>query len=98
MKSIDSYQPCREDYVYAYLNSPAVKAALHVEPSIYWEACSYSIQYSSVDSSVVSTVPIYKYLIDNKFGLNILIYSGDDDSVCGTIGKKFIYLSFSRST
>jgi carboxypeptidase C (cathepsin A) len=33
--------------------------------------------------------PTYKYLLDNnKYGLDILVYSGDDDSVCGTIGTQ----------
>ena len=30
----------------------------------------------------------YKYLIDGGFGLNILVYSGDDDDVCATIGTQ----------
>ena len=29
-------------------------------------------------------VPIYQYLIEGGYGLDILVYSGDDDSVCGT--------------
>ena len=32
--------------------------------------------------------PYYNYLIDGGFKLNILVYSGDDDSVCGTIGTQ----------
>jgi len=32
--------------------------------------------------------PIYNYLIDGKFGLDILVYSGDDDDVCATIGTQ----------
>jgi len=30
----------------------------------------------------------YNYLIDGNFGLNILVYSGDDDDVCATIGTQ----------
>jgi len=33
-------------------------------------------------------VPIFQYLIDGKYGLKILVYSGDDDSVCATIGSQ----------
>jgi carboxypeptidase C (cathepsin A) len=36
----------------------------------------------------VSTAPIYNYLIDGGFGLNILVYSGDDDSICATVGTQ----------
>ena len=37
---------------------------------------------------LTSTVPLYNYLIDGAYGLDILIYSGDDDSVCGTVGTQ----------
>ena len=33
-------------------------------------------------------VPVYQSLIDAGNGLNILVYSGDDDSVCGTVGTQ----------
>ena len=32
--------------------------------------------------------PYYNYLIDGKFGLNLLVYSGDDDDVCATVGTQ----------
>lgn len=35
-----------------------------------------------------STAPIYKYLIDSDPNLNILIFSGDDDAVCSTLGTQ----------
>ena len=38
--------------------------------------------------SATSMVPVYQYLIDGGFGLDILVYSGDDDSVCGTVGTQ----------
>jgi hypothetical protein len=31
-------------------------------------------------------VPYYKYLIDGKYDLDIVVFSGDDDAVCGTVG------------
>jgi hypothetical protein len=31
-------------------------------------------------------VPIYSYLIDGDYGLDILVFSGDDDAVCATVG------------
>ena len=44
-------------------------------------------RYKATDG-VVSMTPIYNYLIDGDYGLNILVYSGDDDSVCGTVGTQ----------
>lgn len=88
VKGTQEYEPCADDYAEQYLNQASVKKALHVKSSITWESCSNSIRYSTVDSSEVSTAPIYNYLIDGGFGLNILVYSGDDDGVCATIGTQ----------
>jgi len=84
----EDYQPCEDDYADTYLNLASVKAALHVENRIKWGSCSYKISYNVTDSTEVSTAPIYNYLIDGGYGLDILVYSGDDDSVCGTIGTQ----------
>ena len=35
-----------------------------------------------------SMTPYYQYLIDGKYGLNILVYSGDDDDVAATVGSQ----------
>lgn len=49
------------------------------------------LRYNRADGAV-SMVPIYKYLIEGNFGLRILVYSGDDDGVCGTVGtQKWIW-------
>lgn len=83
----EDYEPCEDSYEDTYLNLDTVKEALHVKSKIKWESCSYTLNYNMSDSTV-STAPIYNYLIDGNFGLNILVYSGDDDSVCATIGTQ----------
>jgi carboxypeptidase C (cathepsin A) len=88
VRSTEAYQPCEEDYASTYLNQAAVKAALHVKGTIQWDMCSNKLRYNTTDSSSVSTAPIYNYLIDGGFKLNILVYSGDDDAICGTIGTQ----------
>eukprot|EP01038_Epipyxis_sp_PR26KG_P013542 gene13542-18166_t len=88
LASTDSYQPCEDDYADSYLNTAAVKNALHVKKDISWASCSNKVNYNSTDSTEVSTAPIYNYLINGNYGLNILVYSGDDDSVCGTVGTQ----------
>jgi carboxypeptidase C (cathepsin A) len=62
-----------------------VKSAIHVDTSIVWDECSYELDYAFADNS---TVPIFNYLIDGDYDLDILVYSGDDDSVCSTIGTQ----------
>jgi carboxypeptidase C (cathepsin A) len=84
---VDKYEPCADDWGMQYLNQASVKRAIHVKETIPWMQCSYTLDYNMTDSSV-STAPIYNYLIDGKFGLDILVYSGDDDSVCGTVGTQ----------
>ena len=81
------YEPCEDDYATTYLNLPEVKAALHVEPSLVWEECSTSIRYAATDRPKDMTW-IYNYLIDGENKLKILVYSGDDDSVCSTLGTQ----------
>lgn len=83
----DSYQPCEDDYTTSYLNDASVKRALHVKDDIKWGECSYTTRYNMSDSDV-SMVPYYQYLINGGYKLNILVYSGDDDSVCATIGTQ----------
>jgi hypothetical protein len=84
----EAYEPCEDDYTVTYLNDPAVQSALHVgKQGIKWGECSYTTRYNMSDSDV-SMVPIYQYLINGGFNLNLLVYSGDDDSVCATIGTQ----------
>lgn len=99
------YEPCVADYMSKYLNLPDVKAALHVNPDIVWKKCSsqvkfvlfFSLKFSCICSynradGAVSMVPVYRYLLQGNFNLRILVYSGDDDGVCGTIGtQKWIW-------
>ena len=87
----DNYEPCEDDYATSYMNLPEVKAAIHVNDKITWAECSRSIRYKQSDSRN-SMVPIYQYLIDGGFNLDILVFSGDDDGVCATIGvQKWIW-------
>jgi hypothetical protein len=68
-----------------YLNNDDVKKAIHVDDSITWTECSDTLNYNF---SYISTAPLYQYLIDGGYCLDILVYSGDDDSVCATVGTQ----------
>lgn len=87
LQPVDGYEPCADDYMTTYLNQASVKAALHVKSDLTWTDCSRTIRYNQKDGARDMT-KYYKYLIDGKFGLNILVYSGDDDDVCATIGTQ----------
>src|SRR5690606_17402026 len=80
-------EPCTENYLTNYLNLKSVKKALHVQENTRWTECSYRLNYNTTDGQQ-STAPIYNYLIDGGYGLNLLVFSGDNDGVCGTIGTQ----------
>lgn len=89
-----AYDACIDNYLVDYLNRDDVKKALNVNADIKWGECSYSVHYSVTDKMLKNSAPYYTYLMENndKFDLDILVISGDDDSVCGTIGtQSWIY-------
>ena len=83
------YQPCEEDYTTTYLNNKSVKKAINVN-DIDWEVCSSIVKYNLLDK-MKRMEKFYPKILNNS-NLRILIYSGDDDGVCATIGtQKWIY-------
>eukprot|EP00595_Chromulina_sp_UTEXLB2642_P000706 CAMPEP_0196761294 /NCGR_PEP_ID=MMETSP1095-20130614/470_1 /TAXON_ID=96789 ORGANISM="Chromulina nebulosa, Strain UTEXLB2642" /NCGR_SAMPLE_ID=MMETSP1095 /ASSEMBLY_ACC=CAM_ASM_000446 /LENGTH=376 /DNA_ID=CAMNT_0042110623 /DNA_START=189 /DNA_END=1316 /DNA_ORIENTATION=- len=87
LEPVDGYEPCEEDYMTSYLNLPEVKQALHVNSDITWTDCSRTIKYKQTDGKN-SMVPIYQSLLTSDADLSILVYSGDDDGVCATVGSQ----------
>jgi len=85
----DSYEPCEDNYAFEYLNNNDVKTALHVKSSIDWEECSRTVKYDYLDK-MLPMEHYYNELLNSVSdkNLRILVYSGDDDSVCGTIGTQ----------
>ena len=81
------YEPCGEDFTSQYLNLPEVKTAIHVNEKIRWDLCSDILEYD-YDDSEVSTAPIYTELANSGLDLRMLVFSGDNDSVCPTIGTQ----------
>ncbi|GMI40694.1 hypothetical protein TeGR_g1485 [Tetraparma gracilis] len=82
---VENYEPCAEDFLLAWINTDEVKEAMHAKTGITWGSCSSKVRYSRKDMQK-DMAPLYNYLIDGGYGLKILVYSGDDDSVCATSG------------
>jgi len=80
------YEPCETDYMTTYYNRMDVQHALHARAT-NWTMCSNATVYNASDLNN-NMVPYYQYLINGGFNLHIMIYSGDDDSVCGTLGTQ----------
>jgi carboxypeptidase C (cathepsin A) len=89
----DAYEPCEDDFSTNYLNNPAVKKAIHVNDNIEWVECSRTTKYQLADK-MLPMEKYYRTILNSKThsNLRVLVYSGDDDSVCGTIGtQRWIY-------
>lgn len=86
LDSLPEYDPCLMTDEPLYLNRADVRAALHV-PSFVgtWEACSSKLNYSIPDNEAPME-PYYQWLLANTQGLRFLIYSGDNDDRCATMG------------
>eukprot|EP01064_Diplonema_japonicum_P022401 TRINITY_DN3214_c0_g1_i1.p1 TRINITY_DN3214_c0_g1~~TRINITY_DN3214_c0_g1_i1.p1 ORF type:complete len:457 (+),score=155.92 TRINITY_DN3214_c0_g1_i1:54-1373(+) len=85
----DNYTPCDSNWEITYMNRVDVQTAIHAKVGTKWSDCA-NIDYSQDDVNA-SMVPIWKQLI--ALGtLKLVIYSGDDDSVCATLGsQQFIW-------
>ncbi|ETO21056.1 hypothetical protein RFI_16150 [Reticulomyxa filosa] len=88
------YWPCVDVYLSDYLNQPVVQRALHVKQSddgepVEWQECNNDVFHDWPDEDWLTGMQqTYQSLVDD-YDISILIYSGDDDSVCSTQGTQF---------
>jgi carboxypeptidase C (cathepsin A) len=81
------YQPCESDYMTQYLNDVNVRKAIHIVKQVDWKQCTKAANYNKEDGKV-PVQGYYNKIIDRNSGIDILVYSGDDDSVCATEGTQ----------
>lgn len=87
-----SYYACASKYVADYLSMDTVQSALNIKDSANgWSMCNNKIFSAWPDSDWNNPMQqYYEQLVTDYSGqLKILIYSGDDDSVCGMRGTQF---------
>jgi carboxypeptidase C (cathepsin A) len=88
----DVYHPCAEDHLFTYLNRKDVQEALHVETDVEWSMCTDDINYSKEDS-ITPQMYLYEELIaygkQSGSNLKMMVFSGDDDSVCSTASTQY---------
>jgi len=83
------YDPCTEDYAVNYLNRADVVKAIHANAArLPWNSCSDIVRYNMSDLDTPME-PLYNQLFAAAPNLKILVYSGDDDSVCATLGSQY---------
>lgn len=95
----NGYKPCSQVHLERFLNRHDVRLALHVvdEGGYLWTPCTDDIVYSDEDFDK-SVIGEYRELIKMAIArspngdwindLNILIFSGDDDSIASTAGTQ----------
>uniref|UniRef100_A0A7S4VBU0 Carboxypeptidase n=1 Tax=Ditylum brightwellii TaxID=49249 RepID=A0A7S4VBU0_9STRA len=92
LPSQDKYNPCAEVHTLNYLNRQDVRDALHVQVDKEWTVCTRDINYSRQDSNTPQVdlyIDLLQYAKDNaNTTLNMMIFSGDDDSICSTAGTQ----------
>ncbi len=83
-----AYDPCDQNEETVYLNTPAVQAAIHANTNLgyQWSGCSAVVNYDSSDMQVYME-PLWQSFL-NSSNLHLTIFSGDDDSVCATLGTE----------
>jgi len=83
----EGFDPCRDQYLAAYLSRKDVQTAIHVNSpgSMKWSECSGKVHYSYSDLGS-SMIPVYKYLI-KKNTLSMMVYSGDTDAIVPYLGS-----------
>jgi len=89
---VDSFIPCSEYYMIDYLRLWDVQRAFNVKP-IKWSVCSTKVYDLWPDSDYFRFMQLYYTDIfqdfSMKYNITMAIYSGDDDSVCGTGGTQY---------
>jgi len=83
------YYPCAGDLITAYLNEQTVQESLNVESTV-WDMCNEDVFENWPDADWdTDMAPKYAELARKYPELKIMIYSGDDDSVCGLQGTQY---------
>jgi carboxypeptidase C (cathepsin A) len=92
------YEACSQDYATTYLNRRDVQDALGVVGASLtgksgWNDCSnYVGENYNQDDVNAPMMEFWEFLTAGGYDLNMMIYSGDDDSVCATAGtQQFIW-------
>jgi carboxypeptidase C (cathepsin A) len=87
----DRYRPCADEHLETYLNRKDVVQAIHANPStLPWKGCSDKVQYSRKDTSEPQEKLFEELLelMNDSVNLHMLVFSGDDDSVCSLAGTQ----------
>ena len=85
---VTKYDSCIESYTKKYLNLKSVQKALNVKKT-HWGTCTRKIDYKFSDHYINMKKYFDKIFNDKTVkDMQILIFSGNDDSICSTVGTQ----------
>lgn len=93
LSNLNSDPPCENSWPErTWMNSPDVKAALHISDQAThpWDSCSDYLIYGEVYTSMTEQ---YNYLLSH---VRAMIYHGDTDTMCNFIGGQWFVESLGR--
>jgi len=92
----EDYEACASNWGNEYLNRGDVRKAMHVDPSAAsWSMCNGAINmgYNKTDTNA-PMMPVWKDVLALASKEKFMVYSGDDDSICATLGSQQWVWSF----
>ena len=86
------YEPCSQAWAASYLDRDDVRKAIHVNADVpkQWELCSNAVnQHFNMTDVNAPMMPVWEEVMKvSPANFKIMVYSGDDDSVCATLGTQ----------
>ncbi|KAL6655425.1 hypothetical protein ACP70R_006251 [Stipagrostis hirtigluma subsp. patula] len=82
---LPGYDPCIDNYIHVYFNTPEVQKAIHARINTRWSSCR-DLKWDW-DEAPTTMVPTLSFLIDA--GLRVWIYSGDMDDMCPITATRY---------
>jgi len=89
--------PCTNDTdIETYMNSAAVKKALHIAPNLpYWTLCSDKVS-AGYDREFSTMIKFYETIMASGKKPRILLYNGDIDMACNFLGDEWFVDSLGK--
>ena len=82
-----AYISCNTNDLVEYLNLEEVQTALHTKTlSSDWDYCNFDLNEDWPDSDWLNDMTETYHTLANDYDIKMLMYSGDDDSVCALQG------------
>ncbi|KAF8386658.1 hypothetical protein PRIPAC_75800 [Pristionchus pacificus] len=88
--AMNSFQCYMGDATKAYLNTPAVRQALHIPGNVRdWDSCDDDINEIYYHQQHNDTGAVFDSIINSKYPIRMLLFNGDVDMACNFMGDQW---------